>query len=299
MSNLVRLRSHVLEAAISPQHGAAIASLAEVGTGFPILRPTSGADIALGNVRQFSCFPLLPYSNRMAFRRLRLPGRTLTLAANRPDAPHSFHGNGWMSVWTVRDQRPDVLTLELLHTGDEHWPFSYRAEQTFRLQGNRFGASITLLNNGDEAFPAGGGWHPFFATDSSTTLRFDAESVWLNDDNMLPQQQVAAEGEWHFGAARPLDRLALDNCFDGWSGHAQLIHAASARRVTLAASQPLSKLVVFRPPAVDSFVALEPVSHLNNGINLAAAGVAHTGIRVLASGEALTFAMSITLDSLA
>ncbi|SNS14767.1 aldose 1-epimerase [Noviherbaspirillum humi] len=298
MSDLIRLQSDVLKADIAPRHGAAIASLAERGTGFALLRPTAEADIAAGNVRQFGCFPLLPYSNRMGFRRMQFGGRTLTLAANRPDAPHSFHGNGWMSAWTAREKQADALTLELRHAGDEHWPFRYEAEQVFRLEGNRFSVSATLFNSGKEAFPAGGGWHPFFATGAGTTLRFDAERVWLNDEDMLPQQAVAARGDWHFGAARALEGVAIDNCFDGWSGTAQLMHPASRRRVTLNAGEPLSKLVVFRRPDVDGFIALEPVSHVNDGINLAARGHADTGMRILAPGESLGFSMSITLDRL-
>ncbi len=83
----------------------------------------------------------------------------------------------------------------------------------------------------------------------------------------------------------------MDHCFDGWGGvvnlHDELLHT----RVT----SNLRHLVVFTHATRDS-VAIEPVSHVNNAINLMdSTGVAADalGVRVLQAGESMTAQMSI------
>lgn len=64
----------------------------------------------------------------------------------------------------------------------------------------------------------------------------------------------------------------------------------------MTAQEGLDHLVVFTPPAPQDFIAVEPVSHLNNAINLPVSQ-AH-GIVVLGPGQNMTrtLRMSIRLD---
>ena len=52
--------------------------------------------------RQAGCFPLVPYSNRLAFRRFRWKGADHTTQPNFEDSPHSLHGVGWQRPWDDR-----------------------------------------------------------------------------------------------------------------------------------------------------------------------------------------------------
>ena len=60
------------------------------------------------------------------------------------------------------------------------------------------------------------------------------------------------------------------------------------------ASEACRQIVVFAPNDGRNFIALEPVTNINNAFALAAKGVADTGVRMLASGESFEISMTIT-----
>lgn len=78
---------------IAPQMGGAIAAFALDGR--PVLRTMTDAAIARRDVRLASCYPLVPYSNRIRDAQLRFGGRDYALARNFGAHPHAIHGIGW------------------------------------------------------------------------------------------------------------------------------------------------------------------------------------------------------------
>ncbi|MDQ0589947.1 hypothetical protein [Variovorax paradoxus] len=78
-----------------------------------------------------------------------------------------------------------------------------------------------------------------------------------------------------------------------WSGTLD-IRSAQARPVRLLASGAMDQLVIHRP-ANAPHVCIEPVSHLPDGFNLHARGVAGTGTRILAPGAQLQGQLDIVL----
>jgi aldose 1-epimerase len=92
-----------------------------------------------------------------------------------------------------------------------------------------------------------------------------------------------------------VDTSALDNCFVGWRRHAVLEWPEPGMRLVLTAEAPLDFLVVYTPPARPFFCA-EPVSHVTDAFNLAAQGRTDTGARVLAPGETLRAAVTLTVE---
>lgn len=85
------LRAGALRLALRPDIGGSIAGLWHGD--LPVLRSTAPAQLALA--RSSGCFPLVPYSNRLGYRRFRWKGRDYSTAANFDDSPHSLHGVGW------------------------------------------------------------------------------------------------------------------------------------------------------------------------------------------------------------
>src|SRR5579864_8390434 len=67
----------------------------------PTLRRPLPDAIVPGNVRGLGCFPLVPYSNRIAGGRFRWDGRNHILERNFGDHPHAIHGIGWQSAWEI------------------------------------------------------------------------------------------------------------------------------------------------------------------------------------------------------
>ncbi len=284
--NVIKLFTKTQVVAIVPRLGGGIAEWRAYRRGewFDVLRPTPDAAIRSGNTLALSCFPLLPYSNRIRHGRFRFGGRDIKLPLNFGDHPHSIHGHGWQAVWRVRARSDRHLRMRYDHTADA-WPFAYSTEQIVELDdsGPRF--SLRLTNRGSEPMPAGLGLHPYFAGASETRLRADVHQVWLTDAEVMPTDLVDLPARWHLPSGRAIAGLDCDNLFTGWCGTARIDWPAHS--VSVRAAPPLDKLVVYAPPGAD-FFCVEPVSHVTDAFNLANQGHTDTGIRVLSPDQSLT-----------
>ena len=285
-----------------PALGAAIAGF--TWRDAPVLRPTPAAALSDGNVRHTSCYPLVPYSNRIRNAELAFAGATFRLARNFGAHPHAIHGVGWQRAWHVEEAGAHKARLAFEHTaandGALAWPWPFRAAQTFELSASDEGGhdacllqvTLTLESRAGTPFPFGLGWHPFFPKSGATELAFDAGAVWENDATQLPARRTALPPQWRFARGRALRDLTLDNVFTGWAGTATL-HASDERtRTTLRADRACRFLVVYAPPGA-AFVAIEPVTHETDAFNRAANGSVETGMRTLPPGGAFSCTMRI------
>ncbi|HEX6136990.1 MAG TPA: aldose 1-epimerase [Casimicrobiaceae bacterium] len=306
---IVELAAPSARVAIAPEVGCAVTAFT-VG-GHAVLRPTPPAAIAGRDVRQTSCYPLVPYSNRIRGARLRFGGREYALARNFGTHPHAIHGVGWQRAWSVAGASQGHARFTLHHDAQGEraraWPWPFVATQTFHLAERdlpgeaptiALAVTLTIANTGGEAFPFGLGWHPFFPRDATTHLGFRADAVWRNDATQLPRQHVPVAGEWRFDPPRSLDAIALDNVFTGWRGFARVETAAAGLAATLEADRACSCLVVYVPSGGD-FAAVEPVTHETDAFNRAAAGAQATGLRVLPPGAAFSCTMRIAAAAIA
>ena len=88
----LELRAGGLRLALRPDLGAAVAGL-WLGD-VEVLRSTETA--ALTASRLSGCYPLVPYSGRLGYRRFRWHGQDHTTQPNFDDNPHSLHGVAWL-----------------------------------------------------------------------------------------------------------------------------------------------------------------------------------------------------------
>lgn len=126
--------------------------------------------------------------------------------------------------------------------------------------------------------PAGLGLHPFFTRDADTELKCQTQGVWRTDAEVLPIERVAVPPEWDFTVSRRVDTVVLDNCFDGWDGHAMITWPRRGLRLDLTASAPFRHLVIYVPTG-SRYFCVEPVSHASGAIarSLLAAGATLAG----------------------
>lgn len=241
-----------------------------------------------------AAFPLVPYSNRIRNGRFTFRGRTVQLPLNFPPEHHSIHGQGWQSAWRALEVTATEARLEYTHAAAA-WPWTYRATQRFELAPDRLRVSLALVNESAGPMPAGLGWHPHFSRTPRATITAAVAAMWLTDDEMMPSTlDTARAAELTRGIA--VERVALDNCGVGWSGRASLEWPESGARMAMTAEPPLQCLVVFTPTQ-KPFFCVEPVSHVTDAFNLAAAGRTDTGMRVLESGEALQASVTLTVEA--
>jgi len=272
------LHAGALRLAVRPDLGGCIAGLWHRDT--PILRSTEPAQ--LESARLSGSFPLVPYSNRLGYRKFRWKGHDYTTQPNFGDSPHSVHGVGWMKPWQVGSHSAIDLELRLDHPGDEHWPFAFLATQYFSLTPSAMVAQMVITNTSDIAQPVGLGWHPYFPKRARSRLHIELSDRWDADAAQLPVRKVAQPG-----IDSDVSHLDFDNGFEGWKGPARI----RDEKFSLQLRSNLPYLVVYTPQNKDYF-CVEPVSHVGNAMHMA--DPAAHGLRTLQPGE--SFEASMTLD---
>jgi aldose 1-epimerase len=237
------------ELVLAPELGGAVVSwrVAHVD----VLRPGSGAE-----VRDQACYPLVPFSNRVAGGAFIFRGQRHALPTLL--GPWAIHGAGWQSHWEMTGNE-----MVLDYRGGVLWPFAFRAEQIFELTPRSLSVTMRLTNRHASDAPAAIGLHPFFNRAPMTTLQFAARAVWHNDIDMIPETRTSVPPAWDFSRPRVPD-VAIDNCFLGWRQIAAITQPDHSLRLT--ADAVFRHLVVYCPPASD-IMAIEPVSNMNDGLN--------------------------------
>ena len=289
----IRLVLSELEIVIQPDIGAAISRL--TWRGIDVLRKTPDSAIAASTVRQMCCYPLVPYSNRIGNGVLVVRDKTYQLRPNFPNEPHTIHGVGWQRVWQVKSEGKQRVVLTYKPTPDADWPFAFEAEQTISISNNAVTLAIRATNLDTQPMPVGLGFHPFFPIDKNTTLQSDWTGVWEMGEDKLPTKLIPTPANSDFTKARGVFDWKVDNCFVGWSRRAVLHYATHQTIVT--ASSACNNIVCFAPNDGRNFIALEPVSNINNAFALAAKGVANTGTRIIGRGDSFDISMTITVDA--
>ena len=274
----MRLEAHGWALELLPALGGAIGQLRHDGR--DVLRPTPAhARDAL----QTSCFPLVPYANRIAQGRFDFAGQSHQLPLNFGEHPHSLHGVGWQAEWGAVQSGADHATLVHTHDGGAGWPWAYQAEQRFLLAPCAVRVELAIANTGNSQMPAGLGLHPYFPCDAETFLTFTAAGAWLSDETMLPTRQVAATtfGDWQ--ATAPVAGATLiDTAYDGWDGMARIGQGWGGLAID---SEGAAVLHLFRPPGA-GFFCVEPSNHLPDAIN-------RDGMDLLSPGETRSLAMML------
>lgn len=282
---MIELRAGRLRCELHPQLGGAVAGFWLDGE--PVLRSTPAAQLTAS--RLAGSYPLVPFSNRIGQASLVWQGTQHPLVRNNGDEPHAIHGVGWQRPWTVLDSDANSAMLAYQHSPDAAWPFAFECSQGFRLAPDGLRMTLALTNQSAQPAPAGLGWHPYFTKRPGSRIAFRATGRWEMGPDKLPTQRLPVPGL----DARCED-LDVDHCFDGWDGLVELSDAVLRVRLR----SDLSRLVVFtndtRP-----YVAIEPVSHVNNAVHLYAAGVPaqELGLRVLQPGESMMAQMALEVEA--
>ena len=284
---------------LCPRQGGSIGNWSRRGV--PVLRQSSAEALAGSSARPLACFPLIPFSNRIAFGRFSFGGETFQLDPNFDDEPHAIHGNAWQREWTVAAQSAATAELRLHHdpatdTGS-HWPYAYRAAMTYALTPDGLAVTIGFTNTDHRAQPVGLGLHPYQPRTPQTAIAFRAGSVWRTGADSLPDARLTVEGHWSFAPGHVIAPPPLDNCYAAWTGRAEATRPEHGLRLVIAADDIFRHLVVYTPDGKPYF-ALEPASNMTDAVNHIDT-VSDHGLRVLAPGETLARQVRFQVEDLA
>jgi aldose 1-epimerase len=283
---MLRLTHAHLRVQILPEAGGALAGFdyCKDDEWVPLMRPFEPLAAHLGRVpdpNQLACYPLLPWSNRIAEGGFDVDGHRITLAANRDDDPYPIHGSGWQRPWRVLscNDREARLVLEE-HSTDA---YAYQASLHYLLLEDALEVALQVTNTGARTLPFGLGLHPFFPRHGETTLHAPAAQVWLNDGHSpLPVKRVDVPPAWDFNHARSLPD-GINHGFQAWKGDAEIAWPRHGLRLQV--ETDVDAFVLYTPAGED-FFCFEPVDHAINAVHLPG-GAAANGMTLLAPQASL------------
>lgn len=260
---------------LEPEEGGAVARFD--WNGVALFRPRCG-----NGPLNASCFPLAPFSNRIAFGRFSANGRAIELTPNFPgsDHPHVLHGFGWLKPWAVQEAKASSATLSYHHDADS-WPWTFAAEQKFSLSPNGLRHDISIQNLGSTAMPAGVGVHPYFARTPRTRYVGLHRGEWRTSSDGLPLNLSEKEHAEDWWQGQSVSARAVDTVYIGREGPLMISWPERNVRLFIEPSPELSFTTVYTPADAD-FFCIEPVSHETNAVNSAHSS---TGLRWLEPGE--------------
>lgn len=301
MSGVIELREGDTTCGIAPAMGCSITHFRTIAGGVPMdwMRPYDPHHAETVPSAASGCFPLVPYSGRIADGVLFWRKREYRLPIGLLGDAHALHGTGWVSPWEACGITRSAAEFVHACSGAD-WPFPFEAVLRFEVAERALRVVMGIANLGDEDMPVGLGLHPIYSG-RGLRLRANAATVWNIDDRKLFAGRAAVEPPWDFRNGAPLLGTALEHGFSGWDGTFELTWPDREEVLTVAASQPLRHLVVYTRAygeRGDGFVCVEPVSHSVDAFNLAVRGIPHTGTLTLAAGQNLSAEVEFRVDGL-
>lgn len=290
VDGIVELNAGSTSCGIAPGMGCSIVHFrtTDGGTALDWMRPYDPRRAGAPPAAASGCFPLVPYSGRIANGVLLWRGTRYRLPTGLLGDAHALHGIGWVERWTADVVAAGRATFSIDYSGPD-WPFPFKAVLDFALSERALAVSMRIGNTGTIDMPVGIGLHPTFAG-PGISLRADARTVWNIDGEKLFADSARVPPRWDFRAGAPLVGTALEHGFTDWDGRFVLTWRGRRRRLAVAASQALRHLVIYSKAYDEGgtgFVCVEPVSHSVDAFNLSEARIENTGTRVLAPGAEL------------
>ncbi len=254
--------------------------------GEPLFRPTCGPSIL-----DTACFPLVPFSNRIADGRFEADGSVVRISPNMPgsDHPHPLHGFGWLAPWDVIENDGASAVMVHRYPGGE-WPWPYQATQRVSLSEAGLSMTIGVRNDGPTPMPAGVGFHPYLPRNAVTLYRGAHRGEWRNSPDGIPAalDERPEAIDWWQGA--PVGARTVDTLYTDRSGGLRIAWPDRGMALEIQPSPGLPHTVVYAPAGAD-FVCIEPVSHMTDAVNRPGQD---TGLRWLGPGENLCAGMELT-----
>ena len=288
MPTLLELEDELTHLTLAPELGASIVNWTVRSTGQPLLRHSDAHALNTGLPGKLGCFPLIPWSNRIAEGGFACPDGWLALTPNSLTDPLPIHGSAWQQPWDVVAQSEDEVILQL----DSAMPFAYRARQRLHLSEGKLSIELQVTHLAEKPAWYGLGLHPYLPRTPNTRLQAPARHVWLCDEAKLPTALSPLPMEWDFQQLKSLPEALVDNGFCEWDGHC-LIRQPDLGYELQCRATGSDYYLLYCPLGLD-FFCIEPVSHPVNAHHLPG----RPGLRLLEQGQAVELGLTLQYRSL-
>ena len=282
--NEVVLENEFGRAVYTPLAGASLRSLAAQISGKEIELLTGGAGPF--DARELppgmGCFIMAPWPNRIRDGILEHEGRKYFVPINA--APHAIHGTVAKSPFQVDSHT--AVTARFSASLGADWPFDGALTIEVALEGASLVQTLEIVA-ADESFPAGFGWHPWFRRNlgsGDATIQAQVEARWILDHAMTPTgQTVEPTGVLDLTSPLTPEVGSLDDCFR-IRPQSKTLLSWPELELSIRSTPELSHLQVYTPA---ESICVEPQTCAVNAFQLAASGIADTGIEIVEPGKPL------------
>lgn len=245
---------------------------------------------------KFGSYLMAPWSNRIVRGLFRFKGKSHQLRLNCPDQT-AIHGDVRCRPWKVETAAATKFSavLDSRDFSDFNFPFKLKFKHSVELKENKIRFSLWIENVDQAEAPVGMGFHPFFKRrfterDQDAVLILPAEKVYPDVACIPTAPAVPVSGKTDLRSEKLLGNPNLDHCYTGLTQHLiRLIYPGSKAEIRFAFDPVFSHAVIYAPQdqngQAKDFVAIEPVTHVNNGFNFYADGWLGTGIYILQPKE--------------
>ncbi|MCX2900338.1 aldose 1-epimerase [Pseudomonas mandelii] len=280
---LLELKDQLTHLTLAPELGGSIVNWSVRSTGQPLLRHSDAQALHTGLPGKLGCFPLVPWSNRIAEGGFDCPDGWLALTPNSLTDPLPIHGSAWQQAWQVVSRTDNEVVLQL----DCSTPFTYRARQRLHLSEGRLSIELQVTHLDKNSAWHGLGLHPYLPRSANTRLQAAASQVWLCNAAKLPTRLDSIPSEWDFRHLKSLPDTLVDNGFCQWDGQCLIQQPDLGYELQCEASG--SDYYLLYCPVGLGFFCIEPVSHPVNAHHLPG----RPGLRLLEQGQSAELGLSL------
>lgn len=295
---VITLENASWKVGILPETGASVA-FGQVWNGsawIDVMRPTDPADY--GSASKCASFIMLPWCNRIRSGVLRAAGKQYQLRTSSDDNT-ARHGDVRNRLFKVVKESTHAVTcaFDSRDFPDINWPFAFTAQVRYLLDGPRFIWDLQLRNADKRPFPAGFGHHPYFVkTSTPPTLQIPCTQQFDLLNSLAHSAPHSVDPALNFVRPRPMGDRVYDDVLTGRipGGQTRISWDELDVILTLDADPVFAHWLLYAPED-QPFIALEPMTNVNDGFNLVDAGVEGSGVFILAPGEMRSGVFSMTV----
>ena len=263
----------------------------ENGVEIPVMRDGAAHG---GDPLKASCFPLLPFCNRVLDNSFSFAGSDYGFQPNQPWDRHYLHGDGWLSRWVVHARTDTSVSFAMTRDADRVSPYAYAATIDYTIAEQCLVVALGVTNQGGSALPFGLGLHPYFPLTPMTTLQASAKTFYPEEADFMPGLREVVPPDLDFRQATMPPRRWINNGFGGWNGRAEIVWPDRALALLIEADAAFEDYFVFmsdrrfEPDFAGDYFCFEPMTHAANAHRSADLA----GLVVLAPQETLRRSVS-------
>ncbi len=256
------------EAIIYPNLGASLQKLSS--NEMDLIDGISNSEEGLNDYKStYKSSILFPFPNRIHNGTYEFKGKKYKLNINETSLNNSLHGCIYNTHFTLKNDNVSndkaSVTLHYSNKGTTlGFPFSYNFEINYIFTRHKMSLNFAVLNSGNEAFPFGIGWHPYFKTNNITesVLDFNATHQYLFNEQMIPSSKTLLKHR----TPLKIGATFLDDCFITNKPATNFKTLEYDFDLEFSSKEKESYLQVYTPPHRKS-IAIEPMTCAPNSFN--------------------------------